>query len=223
VDGFFLGGSIAPIGLSVSFLASPAGHLVEELIAWRRGLGQRVEQSAPSVLPDCAAALDPLEAPWTTELLVDCGEWTAYLNNGIDGGDPTAAAPYLASRLQVDCVIATHAPRHGPGHASTQLWLLGPDGEPPLMYKRTLAAHAEDGRWSWHEAGSAQPFEQLDRYRARLIKNRFDRLLLVQYLSALGIHVDDAGFYGKGIAVRQRVTHPVRRETASEVRDRFGW
>jgi hypothetical protein len=91
------------------------------------------------------------------------------------------------------------------------------------MYERTLAAHAEDGRWSWHESGAPRPFEQLDRYGARLIRNQFDRLLLVQYLSALGIHADDAGFYGNGIAVRQRVTHPVRRETASEVRNRFGW
>jgi hypothetical protein len=59
------------------------------------------------------------------------------------------------------------------------------------MYKRALVAHVEDGRWTWDETGSPQPFEQLDRYGAPLIKDRFDRPLLVQYLSALGIHVDE--------------------------------
>ncbi len=133
------------------------------------------------------------------------------------------AAPYLSTRLGVDCVVAMHVPVHGPGHAATQLWLLGPDGEPPLMYKRTVAAHAKDGRWSWHASGTPQPFEQLDRYRARSIEDRLDRPLLVEYLSALRIRADDTDFYGEGVALRQQVAYPVRCEPLPELRRRFGW
>jgi hypothetical protein len=73
-----------------------------------------------------------------------------------------------------------HAPLHGPGHAATQLWVLGPEGEAPLMYERTLAAYARDGRWSWDVSGTAQPFEQPSRYTVRRIRDRFDRPLLIE-------------------------------------------
>jgi hypothetical protein len=129
VPGYFLGGSLAPIGLSISYLATNVETVLDHLLAWRTRTGKRVERSDPRPLPECAAALDPLEAPWTTELVLDCGEWTAYLNNGISGGDPTAAAPYLSTALEVRCAVAMHSPPHGPGHAATQLWLLGPDGK----------------------------------------------------------------------------------------------
>lgn len=59
------------------------------------------------------------------------------------------------------------------------------------MYERTLAAYAEDGRWSWQVSGVAQPFEQVRRYASRRIQDRFDRALLLGYMLALGIAVDD--------------------------------
>jgi len=45
-------------------------------------------------------------------------------------------------------------------HARPQTFeLLGPSGQPPLYYIRTLQAHANDERWTWHENGTPQPFE----------------------------------------------------------------
>ena len=221
--GPFLGGTLAPIGLTVSFLGKPIAEVRSSLVSWREGLGQRLEQTNPAALPECARVLDPLEAPWTAELLIDCGPWTAYLNNGIDGGDPTAAAPALSIRIGCDCVVAMHSPLYGPGHASTQLSLLGPSGKPPLMYVRAIAAHAEDGRWSWYESGEVQRFEDPERYKARRIRDRFDRPALLTYLAALGIRADDAAFYEAGIGIRQMVAYPRRQETAAVVRARFGW
>lgn len=222
--GYFLGGSLAPLGLSVSFLRCPVDRVRDALMTWRTDeLGQNIERTGPAWFPDCVSLLDPLEAPWTTELVIGCGDWTAYLNNGIDGGDPTAAAPYLSTRLGCDCVIAMHAPAHAPGHAATQLWVLGPGGEPPLMYVRTIAARAEDGLWSWTTSGAVQSFETPERYEARQIKDRFDRPLLVEYLAGLGIRVDDLTTYDDGFGLRQVVDFERRRETAAQVRARFGW
>lgn len=217
---FLLGGSLSPAGLTVSFLEAPLSRVVERLTTWREGLGQSLEVS-PADLSSLRGL--PFESPWTREVLLDCGDWTAYLNNDIGGGDPTAAAPYLSAALGVRCVIAMHAPPHGPGHASTQLWLLGPDGVPPLMYVRTISAIAEDGRWSWHVSGIPQPFERRERYHARRIRDRLDRPLLVGYLAALGIDVDRESFFEAGVLVRQRVTYSVRTMTADEVREEFGW
>jgi len=98
----------------------PADTVVDHLVSSRGSLGQRIEVSSRQPTPECASSLEPLEAPWTTELVIDCGGWAAHLNNGIDGGDPSAAAPYLSTSLGVRLVAALHAPRYGPGHSSTQ-------------------------------------------------------------------------------------------------------
>lgn len=106
-----------------------------------------VEASEPLPYPECFGLLEPLETPWTRELLIDCGKWTAYLNNSIDGGDPTAAALVLVKRFNARCVTATNSPPKGPGQASTQLWLQGPDGDLPLMY---VAERVENALRLWH-------------------------------------------------------------------------
>jgi hypothetical protein len=224
VSAYLLGGTLAPLGLTVSFLRARFDTVRSALLTWRRDeLHQTVEETGPIGFPECTKSLDPLEAPWTVEVLVDSGEWTTYLNNGIDGGDPTASAPYLATRLACDCVVSMHAPPYASGHAATQLWLIGPGGKPPLMHRRTISAYAEDGRWSWETSGEPQPWERVERYAARQVRDRFDRQLLVEYLAAIGIRVDDASFYRDGFCLREIVSYARRQETVAQVRARFGW
>jgi len=52
------------------------------------------------------------------------------------------------------------------------------------MYRRTIAAHATDGRWAWGQSGVPFGFEHTERYGARSIRERFDRTLLVEYPDA---------------------------------------
>lgn len=203
-----LGGARRPVGSFVGFIEAPHAVVLAEDETWRRRLGQDVEVSSPTPFPDCLELLEPLESPWTSELLIDCGPWTAYLNNQRNGGDPTSAASYLANRLGVRCVLAMHSPLHGPGHSDTQLWMHGPDGEPPLMYTRTISAVAQDGRWTWNESGRPLPFEDTPRYLARRISSRFDRELLISYLAQLSIRVDDPTWFGDGTRLRRRVVWP---------------
>ncbi|GAA4301480.1 hypothetical protein [Klenkia terrae] len=180
-----LGGPAYPAGCTVQFVAAPRDVVLEDLLRWRSGLGQRTR-----VVDGPEGELDevlPGRSPWRRELLVAGGRWTAYLNDGLRGGDPTASAVVVARRLGVPHVVAQHLPSYGPGHAATQLWVSGPDGAPPLMLQRTLSATATDGRWAWHASGAPLPFEDLDRYRARRIQDRFDRPLLLRYLADLGI------------------------------------
>lgn len=208
----FLGGALRPIGCGLSFLDASRSEVLAAVLHVH---GARAEVSEPAPLPTCARVLDPMEAPWTRELLIECDGWTAYLNNGMSGGDLSAIAPAIARQRGWRCVGAQHMPSHGPGHAATQLWLQGPNGVPPLDHIRTLAAHAEDGRWSWHESGEVQPFEVTDRYQARRKRDRLDRALLVEYLSSLEIKVDEPKFFGDGVGVIQSVDWPVRSELRS--------
>jgi len=214
-----LGGAASPIGWSVQYLQTPARTLVEALVTWRCELGQDVEVRPARAYPDVLHDLLPFEAPWTRELVMPCGDgWAAYLNNFVNGGDPTAAGPAMGRRLRVRCVMAEHAPLDGPGHQSTQLWVEGPDGEPPLMSERTLSATATDGRWEWHVSGRPFGFEDVTRYSARRIRDRFDRPLLLHYLRALGIPADDDAAYGPGVVLQQHVDWPRRTETLEEAR-----
>jgi hypothetical protein len=73
--GFFLGGTLAPIGLAVSFLRRPLEAVRDELLAWRAGLGQRLEERGPVAFPACVDLIDRFEMPWTTELLIASGAW----------------------------------------------------------------------------------------------------------------------------------------------------
>lgn len=199
-------------------------EVLSELAAWRRDEAtSRGVQSVAGTWPGHLNQLDPLEAPWTTELFVEHGaRWTCYLNNDLNGGDPFPVVGHLSMVMETHAVIAIHQPKIPVGHASTQFQLVGPEGEPPLMYVRTVAAHAEDGRWSWHEGGEPQEYEQTDRYRARLKRNRLDRPLLLEYLSALGIDVDNDEAYGSAVVVRQRANWPTRKLTLKEARHWWG-
>ena len=119
-----------------------------------------------------------------------------HLSNSLLGGDPSAPGPVLSRDLHCRVVIAGHSPRHGPGHESTGLWVLGPTGKPPLQYVRTVQVHCADGRWSWHESGDPFGFEDVERYLISRKRDRFDRNLLIDYLAALGLFPDDQTTFG---------------------------
>lgn len=145
------GGDACPLGVSLQFLEAPEAEVVAALPG---SLAGGRSTSTGSTFPQALSALLPFQAPWTRMLTAQVGRWTALANNGINGGDGTAPGPAVSRALGVRCVVATHAPRYGPGHAQTQLEVIGPGGEPPLMYIRSISATATDGRWEWHESGS---------------------------------------------------------------------
>ncbi|WP_433330358.1 hypothetical protein [Spirillospora sp. CA-294931] len=214
---WLLGGPLSPIGWSVGFLEAPLDTVVEEIVRWRKSLG-RSHRTTPDAgaFPGCLRSLEPLQTPWKRELLIEMGGWTVYLNNPIDGGDPPPVVGYLSEVLGCRGVLATHQPMTKVGHASTQFELLGPDG-----CLRALAAHAADGRWSWDAIGTPQPFEETALYGRRIIRERFTRPVLVDYLAALGIEVDNQGCYGGSALIVER--SPWRSRTMSLPEAREYW
>jgi hypothetical protein len=78
-----LGGTESPIGWSVHFLQAPPGSVIDSLR--RIDADHPLEIGRPEPYPAVLQRLPPFEAPWTRELVVPCGAWTAYLNNGVDG------------------------------------------------------------------------------------------------------------------------------------------
>ncbi len=113
-NGLLLGGVLRPAGVTTSFLRASFADVLSHLTDWRRSLGQTAIEHQ-IVFPDVVKALEPFEAPWTREVLFDCGEWTAYMNNDRHGGDPSSAAPYLAASMNIECFTQPMRPDTGRG------------------------------------------------------------------------------------------------------------
>jgi hypothetical protein len=219
-----LGGGWWPLGWEIGFVEAPHRAVVAAFATWMRKLRtrQRVTESRGPFL-DQVAALAPLESPSTRELLVETeGAWTAHLSNSTDGGDSWPRVSYLAEQLETRCVVASHVPRAQYPYPSTQIWFGCPEGD-RLGFVRTVAAGIYDsGRWQFLADGPEQPWEEPDRYRARLVRDRFSRELLLLYLDRLGIQADEPSFYGAGVLFQERAAwhryRPPRRLEIAEAR-----
>lgn len=214
------GGDASPLGWVVQYLDAP-----QETVLGALGAIPDLRVDMTPVMGSLRTALHallPFESPWTRELVLPCGGWTAYLNNGLNGGDSSARGLAVGRDLGVRTVVAEHTLRYGPGHQATQLWVHGPDGAPPLMVRRTLSATATDGRWHWEASGEPFAFEDTSRYTARRVRDRFDRGLLIRYLGHLGIPADDANAYGEAMLVQWAVTWQRRTVTLDQARSDLG-
>ena len=89
------------------------------------------------------------------------------------------------------------------------------------MYIRSLSASATDGRWEWFESGTPFRFEETERYQEQRIRDRFDREMLLRYLSNLGVPVEDRG-YGAATLHQVQVDWGSREVTLTEAKAEFG-
>lgn len=61
--------------------------------------------------------------------------------------------------------------------------------------RRIVRVMRDSPSWQFFEDGPPQPFEHLDSYQARLIKNRFTQDMLCDYMSILGWPVTSPAFW----------------------------
>jgi hypothetical protein len=140
-------------------------------------------------------------------------------DNSRGGGDSVSWVGYLSGVLKCRGVIASHVPPSQYPYPSTQFELLGPGGKKPLGYVRTVSAGIYDeGRWRFLVSGEPQSFEDPSAYGSKRIRDRFNRALLVQYLAALGIAVDDPSFFRTGLLFENLATYPRWTKSFEETR-----
>lgn len=60
---------------------------------------------------------------------------------------------------------------------------------------RHLQASDQDGRWEFYQSGEPLPFEDLEAYQRRRVRDRFTPEMLEAYSAALGLRPFDADFY----------------------------
>jgi hypothetical protein len=196
------GGGLWPLGWAVGFVERSLAETYAHYRDW--GFDAAFDDLEERPILDALRHLLPFEMPYTRRLLVGTSSrWTAIFDNSRGGGDPWPPTSYLAGE-DARGVIATHIPREQSSLPATQFHLVGSGGEPPLMYVRTIDAGVFDsGRWEFETSGTVQPFENVDAYGARRIRDRFTRAMLLEYLAALGIDADEPGFYREAVLVQE--------------------
>ncbi|HTQ45657.1 MAG TPA: hypothetical protein VMI75_23025 [Polyangiaceae bacterium] len=214
-----------PIGWTVGFLRAPFDAVAEATLAWWRKLQRQFEQvEIPAVFPDGVLALSPLQTPPTREILARTSgnEWTANLVNNHLGGDSYSWCGHLSEVIGCEAVLATHIPADQYAYPATAFMMIAPRAAPPLHTLRAVRAGRYSERWEFYAEGEVQPFEEAERYGARRIRERLDREMLLRYLAALGIRVDDPTFWRQGVLLQQRVTYESRTSTLDELRRAYG-
>ncbi len=172
-------------------LSSPA--LLARLGLMQRRSSSRHEMSIHrGSLETLLPLLDPFWWP-TKRLIVETqGGWTAVFSNGHD----TYEASVLSERMRVRGVVTdfsadvvTKGEVWNHGNTLFELWDKGES-------VRTIQLSRQESGWDVTLLGTQQAFEVIDRYQARLKRERFDLEMLNLYCSALGINRSDDRFYG---------------------------
>ncbi len=214
-----LGETFAPVTTSVGFLKVGLDVASDALAQWSRSHVPRVAiEELDRGFPEVLHALEPLTGGVRPrELLVEVsGGWTAYFDCGIQGTDAVSTVGYLAEAIKCQGLVIVTEPhtigspkvRRG-RHGSVQFQMFGPDQTDFLNYVRTLTVAYDGTRWVFIASGAVQPFEEVERYKARRVRDRFDSETLERYCRAVGVDVFNANAYGpRSVLVRSSLEVP---------------
>jgi hypothetical protein len=130
-------------------------------------------------------------------------EWTAYFSNARRGADIVTPISYLARTIGCLGVRAGHTPNSLKGakdarkgrYGATTLEIYAPYNTEWINTLRAVQSMNDGGRWSFTATGEMQPFEEVETYEAKHIRDRFTPEMLDRYLKALGINFFDEQFY----------------------------
>lgn len=195
----------APVTSEMGFLETGAAHAARASAAWQAGLHDErgtIVQVRPvsGSLEQVLSTLLPLTSPEPRrDLFIPTrGPWTAFVENARGGTDASSRMALMARTLGcrgMRVVAVPHTLRGDKGrYGAVMLEVFSPHPTGP-RYLRALGASNDGGRWVFDSSGEPFPFEQLERYQARRVKDRFTFDMLRDYLHHLGLSPFDEHFY----------------------------
>ena len=206
MKGLLLDDRWAPVTSEMGFLEARAEHAARDFAAWHtelmtpRGIAVKA-RPVSGTLEQVLSALLPITSPEVQRhlFLPTRSPWTAYVANGWGGTDASSAMGHMALRLGcrgLRVVAVPHTYRKGQGrYGAVMLEVYGPHQTSFLNYLRTLYASNDGGRWVFGQSGEPFPFEKLEQYQARRVRDRFTFEMLKDYLGHLGLSPFEEDFY----------------------------
>ena len=226
--------AMSPINLEFGFIEADAGAVASKFCEWQQSIGSQWKTEAVHGESFCDALESLLPLTNCTSLreifMPTMSRWTAYFSNLLPNADAQSRMSVLARLLgcqalrvvNVENKVGQPKARYG----ATILEVFGPGQEGKLNYVRSIAAANDGGRWVFEQSGEVQWFEEVEQYRERLVKNRFNREMLGRYLRALGIDSQDINFFRNNeTLLLHRTDSPPRQLeyfTLEQARARYG-
>jgi len=207
MKGLLLEDRWAPVTSTMGFLELEAEQAAQVFATWQRGLmtprGITVEVLPVSgPLEQVLSSLLPLTSGETQrELFIPTrSAWTAYVENGCTGTDAASPMSYMARRLSIRglrVVAVPHTLRGNQGrYGAVMLDVFGPEQPGKIQnYVRAVEVANDGGRWVFEQEGEPFPFEKLEQYQARRVRDRFTFEMLKEYLCHLGLEPFEEDFY----------------------------
>ncbi|MFL5346800.1 MAG: hypothetical protein ACJ8AT_18620 [Hyalangium sp.] len=208
MKGLLLEDRWAPVTSEMGFLELGAEQAAQAFATWQEGLmtprGISVEVLPISgSLEQVLSSLLPLTSGETQrELFIPTRSvWTAYVENGWTGTDAASPLRAMARRLSIRCLRVVAVPHtlrkdQGGRYGGVMLDVFGPE-QPGKShnYVRAIEVANDGGRWVFEQEGEPFPFEQVEQYQARRVRDRFTFEMLKDYLRHLGLAPFDEDFY----------------------------
>jgi hypothetical protein len=207
MKGLLLEDRWAPVTSEMGFLELGAEQAAQAFATWHRELvtshGFTFEVLPVSgTLEQVLSRLLPLSGGETQRRLFipTRSAWTAYVSNQWTGTDVASPLSYMASWLSIRClrvVAVPHTLRGDQGrYGAVMLDVFGPEQPGKILnYVRAIYAANDGGRWVFGHSGEPFPFEQVEQYQARRVRDRFTFEMLKDYLRHLGLAPFEEDFY----------------------------
>lgn len=198
-----LGGKFAPITNTIGFIQCECTRISQDFFDWQQGIQAKrgvslIKTEIHGGLESAIQKLLPLTSVERRRYLFlpTRSQWTAFLDNGHQGTDVFAPLSYLAKILSCEAVRATYAREVlGKRYPAVILEMYGPNRSVFLNYVRSIGVGYDGKKWTFVSSGEVQPFELVDQYTNRSVKDRFTPEMLDRYLKVLGIDAFDPAFY----------------------------
>jgi hypothetical protein len=227
------GNELAPLTLLIGFLEAPIATILDAYLHWIEPHFTQITTCATTVdLKDSLRRLEPLSTPPRRFLLFSTdSKWTAYFDNGTNGPDPFPPIGYLAERVGCRGLVVTcipHSLRMDAGkergtYGAVRFELFGPSQRGFLNRERSVGI-VYDEKWRFEDEGTVQPFEDVSRYTADRVADRFSPEMLDRYCNALGVRAFDEHYYtGPGwlIAIGDPLPSESKRLSLDEAKQRL--
>ena len=199
-----LGDQFLPIVSSFGFIEAPPERAADAFVGWQEPIQMRravqiVENQVTGGLTELLERLLPLTSVETTKFLfiATMSRWTAFFDNGYRGTDAFSTLSYLADKLGCRGLRVVSIPEGKAPYPANILEIYGPTRTEFLNYVRSVSASKDGNVWRFSASGDVQPFEEVQAYKARRIKDRFTGEMLSRYLQALDIQAFNPSFYTK--------------------------
>ncbi|HLL00178.1 MAG TPA: hypothetical protein VK539_06300 [Myxococcaceae bacterium] len=208
MKGLLLEDRWAPITEEMGFLELEAEQAAQAFANWHKGLeisrGFTIEvHPVTGTLEQVLSRLLPLSGGETQRRLFipTRSAWTAYVENGWTGTDAASPMRVMAGSLSIRCLRVVAVPHTlrklgGGRYGGVMLDVFGPEQPGKLNnYVRAIEVANDGGRWVFSQSGEPFPFEQVERYQERRVRDRFTFELLKDYLRHLGLSPFEEDFY----------------------------